>query len=123
LIAFDRNYEKRRITMAEINNCPKCGATVTVDQQYGDGMDVYCSNCGFVYFADPKIIHSIEEVISAWNSQPVIERLRGGIQNTLDLARTGLKPDHYASEVEWLQHKINVIASELAGLLKGNSNG
>jgi hypothetical protein len=48
-----------------------------------------------------------------------LSALRVGIQNTLDLARTGLKPDHYASELDWLQHKINVIASELAGLLKG----
>jgi hypothetical protein len=105
--------------MTEINACPKCGATVTVDTfQEGDPMGIFCSACGFVYFV-PQEVDTVEELISSWNSQPVIERLRNGIQNTLDLARTGLKPDHYASEVEWLQHKINVIASELAGLLKG----
>jgi predicted RNA-binding Zn-ribbon protein involved in translation (DUF1610 family) len=75
-LTLGRDFLPKEMIMTEINPCPKCGATVTVDQQYGDGMDVYCSNCGFVYFADPKIIHSIEEVIAAWNSQPVIERLR-----------------------------------------------
>jgi DNA-directed RNA polymerase subunit RPC12/RpoP len=173
--------------MDEISNCPKCGATVTVDTfQEGDPMGIFCSACGFVFFV-PQEVDTVEELISSWNAQPVIERLRAeyadmwshdanmqltihrlcaeveklrnntycaycgeefglgdfdkatkdvtehiytcekhpltklraGVQFTLDLARTGLKPDHYASEVEWLQHKINVIASELAGLLKG----
>jgi hypothetical protein len=144
--------------MDEISNCPKCGATVTVDTfQEGDPMGIFCSACGFVY-ADmwshdanmqltihrlcaeveklrnntycaycgeefglgdfDKATKDVTEHIYTCEKHP-LTKLRAGVQFTLDLARTGLKPDHYASEVEWLQHKINVIASELAGLLKG----
>jgi hypothetical protein len=105
--------------MDEISNCPKCGATVTVDTfQEGDPMGIFCSACGFVYFV-PQEVDTVEELIAAWNSQPVIERLRNGIQNTLDLARTGLKPDNFPTELDWLRSKCYQIAHELAGLLKG----
>jgi hypothetical protein len=108
-------------TMTEISNCPKCGGKMEITWKWiRDKRAIssfQCSVCVLTYYVDNDITD--EENLAAWNDQPVIAALRAGIQNTLDLARTGLKPDHYASEVEWLQHKINVIASELAGLLKG----
>jgi hypothetical protein len=73
--------------MDEISNCPKCGATVTVDKfEEGDPMGVFCKDCGFVYFV-PQEVDTVEELIAKWNSQPVIERLRAEVAELKEAAR------------------------------------
>jgi DNA-directed RNA polymerase subunit RPC12/RpoP len=65
----------------EIANCPKCGATVTVERWSGDDekvMGFHCPTCGFMYLAKGDLTD--EQNLAAWNSQPVIQRLRAEVE-------------------------------------------
>jgi hypothetical protein len=86
------------MTMTEIASCPKCGATVTVEKfEEGDPMGIFCEACGFVYFV-PQEIDTVEGLIAAWNSQPVIERLRAEVAELNEAARWRKAPEELPSE-------------------------
>jgi hypothetical protein len=90
------------MTMTDISNCPKCGATVTVDTfQEGDPMGIFCSACGFVYFV-PQEVDTVEELIAKWNSQPVIERLRA--ENAALLEQVAMGDAIGFAVLGWIEH-------------------
>ncbi len=43
---------------SEVNFCPRCGAAVTLAEKFGRQRPV-CPNCGWIYFADPKVAAAI----------------------------------------------------------------
>ena len=43
----------------------------------------------------------------------MVDKLEERLADLLSLARTGLKPDIYATEKEWIEHRINKVAAEL----------
>lgn len=45
-----------------INYCPRCGAAVELKDQFGE-MRPTCPECGWVYFADPKVAAAVLIVV------------------------------------------------------------
>jgi hypothetical protein len=106
-LTLGRDFLPKEMTMTDISNCPKCGATVTVDTfQEGDPMGIFCSACGFVYFV-PQEVDTVEGLIAKWNSQPVIEKLRAEVAELKEAARWIPVEESLPKE-----HSIALVATE-----------
>ena len=72
--------------------------TILIDEEWGK--------------LSPESRHAINVFVN--NHQQLVDAL----ENTLDLLRTGLAPDGmFAKEEDWLRHKCNKAAGELAAAL------
>jgi 8-oxo-dGTP diphosphatase len=46
------------VNSADVKYCPRCGTSLSVRQEFGRQRPV-CPNCGWIYFADPKVAAAI----------------------------------------------------------------
>ncbi len=46
------------VNSADVKYCPRCGMSLSVREEFGRQRPV-CPNCGWIYFADPKVAAAI----------------------------------------------------------------
>ena len=82
-IAAEQRAQSAKEMEPEINFCPRCGTKVGLQEKFGKPRAV-CPNCGWIYFADPKVAAAV--LVEQNNRVLLVRRVQRTVSWTMDFA-------------------------------------